>query len=331
MFSEQFSKCFKMGVLNIFLFIILLYFYECTSFEYKKSYYANGKIKTIEAYKNGKLDGVSKSYYPNGNIEIIQNYHNNLRSGELKKYYEDGKICIVENFINDSLSGESYEYYENGYVKSMNRFSHGKLDGESDEFFSDEKHKSILFFKKDSLDGIQKGYFPNGVLKFNKQYNNGIYVFGKEYDSIGKIINIYRNIIVKSKDTLNNNGKFHASIELLGSLNNLDKVSHVLIYLFGKNQSLKPQIIQNDSIKIDYESKKLLPGEYQFRAEFDMIEDSIYVEHVCIKNFVVLSDAINKAYPVYSNYCGVDYGIITSWWNIKAHSKISGGREINIL
>ena len=36
-----------------------------------KTYYDNDNLKTVDNYKNGKLNGVSKSYFENGQLKIF--------------------------------------------------------------------------------------------------------------------------------------------------------------------------------------------------------------------------------------------------------------------
>ena len=50
------------------------------------SYRENGKLRWIDNYKNGKLEGEWKFYHNNGELEQIRNYKNGKREGEWKFY-----------------------------------------------------------------------------------------------------------------------------------------------------------------------------------------------------------------------------------------------------
>lgn len=69
--------------------------------EGKWTVFVNGKLETIEHYKDGKLDGRVIIYL--GDMKIDQIYKNG-RSNGLKKFYDlNGKLIRMENWINGRL------------------------------------------------------------------------------------------------------------------------------------------------------------------------------------------------------------------------------------
>jgi antitoxin component YwqK of YwqJK toxin-antitoxin module len=57
--------------------------------ELKRTYYADGELKSEVFEINGKKEGELKIYYKNGQIMISCNYINGYINGEYKEYYEN--------------------------------------------------------------------------------------------------------------------------------------------------------------------------------------------------------------------------------------------------
>ena len=75
------------------------------------SFYPNGKIKSIENWRQGKLNGKYVLYTEDGN-KVFQTYYVNGKDhGNFELYHESGKIHIAGNFINGKATNV-WKYYD---------------------------------------------------------------------------------------------------------------------------------------------------------------------------------------------------------------------------
>lgn len=141
------------------------YSYDSPDGEWK-TFFKNGKLKSLETYRDGVLSGPVIYYDGEGNILKKANYINGLLDGELVFYSGKNKIDTVANFKNGKLYG-NIELYSNGKIQ---------LEG------------NYLNNKRVSL---WKLYYKTGDLKVTLPYIDGMKT-GKSviYDKAGGIIQI---------------------------------------------------------------------------------------------------------------------------------------------
>ena len=86
--------------------------------------YKNGQVKSIENFKNGKLNGEFKEFFEDGNLSQIATFKNGDMKN-IKVFYENGKLKFEQNLKN--RKGKYRGYYPNG-----------KLEVEGEVFQGDE-------------------------------------------------------------------------------------------------------------------------------------------------------------------------------------------------
>jgi hypothetical protein len=62
------------------------------------SFYANGQVKELRQYKNGKPDGLFRKWIGNGEKQIEGNYKDGKKDGLWFFYNEDGTVDFRENY-----------------------------------------------------------------------------------------------------------------------------------------------------------------------------------------------------------------------------------------
>jgi antitoxin component YwqK of YwqJK toxin-antitoxin module len=103
----------------------------------RKTFYENGKIQTLERYKNGQYEGVFKSYYDDGSLQQEGQYVKNEMSGELKTYYKGGQVKEIVMMAHNLENGPFKEFYENGKIKAEGFYRNGDTEnGELREYNS---------------------------------------------------------------------------------------------------------------------------------------------------------------------------------------------------
>lgn len=97
--------------------IVILCCSLCPAEEHKnglfRTYYDNGRVKTLTQYKNGVRHGMYKKYYENGSLLGEGNFKNGKPDGIFKEYAEDGEILSVETYEQGKLierkEGKKYQ------------------------------------------------------------------------------------------------------------------------------------------------------------------------------------------------------------------------------
>jgi antitoxin component YwqK of YwqJK toxin-antitoxin module len=106
-----------------------------------KEYYANGKLKSEQSFKDGKLEGIFKVYYESGQLRKVGFYKNGKREGPFKTYYDNGQVVIDEFFLNGKQEGPFKTYYKNGQLRSDSFYKDGKQAGKLQEYDESGKLK----------------------------------------------------------------------------------------------------------------------------------------------------------------------------------------------
>ena len=86
--------------------------------------YKNGQVKSIENFKNGKLNGEFKEFFENGSLFQIGTFKNGDMKN-IKVFYENGNLKFEQNL--KDRKGKYRGYYPNG-----------KLEIEGEVFQGDE-------------------------------------------------------------------------------------------------------------------------------------------------------------------------------------------------
>lgn len=103
----------------------------------RKLYNIDGKLETIETYKNGDFHGPTKTFYENGQIKFDGNYVDNILTGETKSYYQDGQLKEVVAFRDNLENGPFTEYHPNGKIKAKGTYLNGDSEHGELELFDE--------------------------------------------------------------------------------------------------------------------------------------------------------------------------------------------------
>lgn len=118
-------------------------------------FFANGKIMSVENYKQGKLHGTQKVFYPNGKTTSISNYANGLLEGLSSKYASDGVKIEEITYQNDKPNGVAKFFELNGNLKETGTYKNGQRLGDW-EYYIDGKFNSDKEDKKTFTPKIEK-------------------------------------------------------------------------------------------------------------------------------------------------------------------------------
>ena len=76
--------------------------------------YKSGQVKSIENFKNGKLNGEFKEFFENGSLFQIGTFKNGDMKN-IKVFYENGKLKFEQNL--KDRKGKYRGYYPNGMLE----------------------------------------------------------------------------------------------------------------------------------------------------------------------------------------------------------------------
>ena len=165
----------------------------------KNEYYANGKLKSKQAYSLGIRNGESIEYHRNGQVSRIMTFingevegtistfseagevlseHNYLHGkphGKQKEFYKGGQLKALHNMDSGSQDGEQLEYYPNGNLSLRIEIKDGEQHGVHEQFFEDDRLDKRAFFWRGKLEGPTEEFDPE-----NNEYSSTIYHFGND-------------------------------------------------------------------------------------------------------------------------------------------------------
>ena len=139
----------------------------------RKTYYADGGIKTEQTYKYKKLNGVSKFYLSDGKIEKQQTYKDGKLDGVSVTYYENGNIKSKENYKQDKLNNVSKYYFENGNIEKEVTYKNNKKNGTSKIYYPNGQLHSEAMMQNNQLNGTSILYDEKGRVLRQEVFNNG--------------------------------------------------------------------------------------------------------------------------------------------------------------
>lgn len=95
----------------------------------------DGTIAEEARYVHDSLDGERKFFFPNGRVESVEHYRNGVFHGKYRKYDENGNLLVEQEFTDGAMQGLSLVYYPNGVLKEKYTIRDNEEDGPFQEFY----------------------------------------------------------------------------------------------------------------------------------------------------------------------------------------------------
>jgi len=176
-----------------------------------KFYTKKGELEKLERYENDILIvdeastailDIRKEYHANGSIKEIGTFREGKRQGNFRSFDDTGKEVGGFLFDNDTLVGEGMIdslgrrigewklFYQNGGVRARGKYVAGMREGNWTYLYTNGAQEQIGSYKTDWPTGAWKWYYPNGSLHREEVYRNGKEDGSSiEYDTLGVVIN----------------------------------------------------------------------------------------------------------------------------------------------
>jgi uncharacterized protein len=135
--------------------------------------FENGKLSTVENYKDGKLHGLSTTFYGNGSKRCELNFTEGERNGTLTCYYADGTKSSEVVYNNGKLDGKYVIYNEVGDITYTANYKNDLLEGNYQQFFDGKVLKAEATYKNGKVEGNYKEYYTNSKLNSESFYTAG--------------------------------------------------------------------------------------------------------------------------------------------------------------
>jgi uncharacterized protein len=134
------------------------------------TFYRNGKVSSIQSYKNDKLIKVVM-YDSLG--KVIGSAGNASGNFKLKTLFSSG-LTQAEGEMKDGQNHGEWTYYNRyGRVVNKLKYVNGLLQGNAVEYFPTGETKYTYSFKDNERDGYFKEFYQNGKLKLEGWYLSG--------------------------------------------------------------------------------------------------------------------------------------------------------------
>jgi antitoxin component YwqK of YwqJK toxin-antitoxin module len=158
-------------------------------------YYPNNKIKAIVIHDEKSGRSESFMYHENKQLMAHGIYRNMKKDSIWSHYGPSGRISFQETYKDDVLHGKKTIYYvpedpldKRAIVAQEMNFVNGRLHGENKEYFPDGKLKKEATYVEGVYDGVVKHYHPsNGRLHLEERWKNRMkHGWWMTYDANGK-------------------------------------------------------------------------------------------------------------------------------------------------
>ena len=217
---------------------------------FQRFYYPNGKISSEGNMIAGKPDGYWKAFYENGNRKSEGNRKNFEIDSTWKFYNEEEKLILEVNYHLGKKEGLKISYLDKETIREK--------------------------FKNDIKEGITRYEHPDGKIKLEIPYVNGLEQgFGKEYARDGTIITLteYKRGFIVDRQRINRKDK-----------NNLKQGPW---YFFYTNGNIRIEGVYRDNKKHGYFKEFTENGDFLKISKYEndvLLPDAEEIQKLDIQN-----------------------------------------------
>ncbi|MFO1094865.1 MAG: hypothetical protein U0992_16410 [Planctomycetaceae bacterium] len=116
-----------------------------------RSVSADGKVISIEHYRNGVLNGLRQRFYPNGERFSELRFDNGVAQGTEYVYFLNGLLASKTDIIDGLPHGTSEIYFDNGFPCVRSPYVGGLLDGQRSHYRPDDVCFAIVTWSEGKL------------------------------------------------------------------------------------------------------------------------------------------------------------------------------------
>jgi antitoxin component YwqK of YwqJK toxin-antitoxin module len=133
----------------------------------------------------------------------------------ISQSFSRGKLVKEVTLKNSVRQGLMKTYYPGGQLNQTFWYENGLRQDTAKSYFLDGKVFRTTPFKDDSAHGIQTQYYKSGAVRAKLNFVNGLRTpYLEEFESNGKRITGYPDVVISTKDECASNGTFKIYAEL---------------------------------------------------------------------------------------------------------------------
>lgn len=143
------------------------YHYETPNEVLARSYFTNGKVRSVENLSWGVRDGTCLYYFPNGVMRSNENYARGTLDGVSKTYTNAGKLISDISYHNGLFEGLCTWYFANGAIRRNGHYTAGVRNGEYKEWAENGR----LVYEQNYVNGLPQKANLAPQLKSSEKLN----------------------------------------------------------------------------------------------------------------------------------------------------------------
>lgn len=133
----------------------------------------------------------------------------------IRRYFSKGTLVKEVTLKNGVRQGLMKTYFPGGQLNQTFWYENGSRQDTARSYYIDGKLFRSTPFKDDSAYGIQTQYYKSGAVMAKLNFVNGLRTpYLEEFESNGKKITGYPDLVIITKDEYAQNGVFKISVEL---------------------------------------------------------------------------------------------------------------------
>lgn len=150
-----------------------------------REFYRNGQIKLQQFYVGDTLTDSSLSYYANGKLKSLQYLKHGKREGSWRKYNEEGNVVEEMQYKDNLLDGFATKYtYRSLKLLQKRQYKHGLKNGKQEFYHQNGKPMAVVYFTDNhpclgTEEWDEKGEKINNDFTISVREENTILVNGK--------------------------------------------------------------------------------------------------------------------------------------------------------
>lgn len=131
----------------------------------------NGRLKRIQSYRQGALDGVVRSYHPNGKLQLRAHYRAGRKDGLYEAWHQNGQLASRTTYKNDLWDGAGTLYDYRGRVTARLVFRTGT--GTITRYLADKGTRyTEVSYRDGKRTGPLRSWHDNGRISLLGRYDD---------------------------------------------------------------------------------------------------------------------------------------------------------------
>lgn len=185
-FDSEYNNCLKEEA----SYFRLMFWYDSVTVGVR-DYFISGKPKAIgfslaiPELWHYKKEGIYTTYYENASVKGTAMYKDGSKMGIEKLYFENGQLYKLLRYSNDPKAEPAvWQVYREDGTKLVN-----EGNGQSEEIDKERELKEIGEYQNGHRWGKWQGFYDDGNIWYQEDYEKGSLTKGISYDTYGNLYN----------------------------------------------------------------------------------------------------------------------------------------------